>query len=141
MAGKKKQHQEKLLIHVLRIRIDQLTYDKLQHLASTSDCRSPCAVARKIITGAKINVFHHDDSMGPVMEELSKIRKEIRSIGININQQTHHFHQCKRSSEKWFYVNRTLEEYKKTDQKIDGLLFIVNQLAKKWLSKSEPEKR
>ncbi|RBQ11559.1 mobilization protein [Pedobacter miscanthi] len=141
MAGKKKQHQEKLLVHVLRIRIDQQTYQRLQQLVSTSDCRSACAVARKIITGARINVFHHDDTMGPVMEELSRIRKEIRSIGININQQTHHFHGSKSSSEKWFYANRTLQEYKKTDQKIDRLLSIVNQLAKKWLSKSEPEKR
>lgn len=141
MAGKKKQNQEKLLIHVLRIRIDQQTYERLQKLVNTSDCRSACAVARKIITGAKINVFHHDDAMGPVMEELSRTRKEIRSIGININQQTHHFHQSKDSNGKWFYANRTLEEYKKIGQKIEVLLSIVDQLAKKWLSESEPEKR
>ncbi|RQO77816.1 mobilization protein [Pedobacter sp. KBW01] len=141
MAGKKREDRTKLLSHVLRIRIDQQTYEKLHRLVDISDCRSPCAAARKIITGGRINVFHHDNSMGPFMEELSRIRKEIRAIGININQQTHYFHQVQSSSEKWFYVNRTLEEHKKTDQKIELLLQIVGELAKKWLSKSEPEKR
>lgn len=64
------------------------------------------------------------------------IRREIRSIGININQQTHYFNACEQTSQKWFYVNRTLEIYKPIDRKIEQLLAIANQLALKWLQGS-----
>lgn len=136
MARAKQRNSEKLLKHVLRIRINEKTFKRLEKLVATSDCRSPCAAARKIITGERINVFHRNDEMGEVMEELAMIRKEIRSIGININQQTHFFNSSDQVSQKWFYVNRTLELYKPINEKIERLLEIVNQLAIQWLQKS-----
>jgi pantothenate kinase-related protein Tda10 len=74
--------------------------------------------------------------MTGVMEELALIRREIRAIGININQQTHYFHTTANPNEKWFYVNRTMAHYKSIEDKIDGLLVIVNQLSIKWLQGS-----
>jgi len=136
MARAKQRDSDKLLKHVLRIRIDEKTFKRLEKLVATSDCRSPCAAARKIITGERINIFHRNDVMGEVMEELAMIRKEIRSIGININQQTHFFNASDQVSQKWFYVNRTLKQYKPINEKIERLLEIVNQLAIQWLQKS-----
>ncbi|GAA4213026.1 hypothetical protein GCM10022289_44600 [Pedobacter jeongneungensis] len=136
MARAKQRDTEKLLKHVLRIRIDEKTFKRLEKLVATSDCRNPCAAARKIITGERINVFYRNDEMGEVMEELAMIRKEIRSIGININQQTHFFNASDKLSQKWFYVNRTLELYKPINEKTERLLEIVNQLAIQWLQKS-----
>jgi len=133
MSRPKSQDDKLLLNHVLRIRIDQATLEKLQKIVKDSDCRNPCAAARKILSGERINIFYRDDSMTGVMEELALIRKEIRSIGININQQTHHFHTAASASEKWFYVHRTLTQYKLIKDKIELLLEIVNKLSRKWL--------
>lgn len=136
MSRPKSQDVEGLLGHVLRIRIDKATLEKLQRIVKESDCRNPCAAARKILTGERINVFYRDDRMTGVMEELALIRREIRAIGININQQTHYFHSTSSTSEKWFYVNKTLIQYKMIEDKIDSLLRIVNQLSIKWLQGS-----
>lgn len=136
MPRPKSQDVEGLLGHVLRIRIDKATLEKLQRIVKDSDCRNPCAAARKILTGERINVFYRDDRMTGVMEELALIRREIRAIGININQQTHYFHSTASANEKWFYFNRTLVQYKMIEDKIDSLLKIVNQLSIKWLQGS-----
>ncbi len=69
---------------------------------------------------------------GP-MEELALIRKELKAIGININQQTKYFHASKSSAERAFYALKTAELYRSIDGKVDSLLEIVSALAEKWL--------
>jgi len=70
------------------------------------------------------------------MEELALIRKEIKAIGVNINQQTRYFNACKSASEKAFYAMRTSDLYSKINDKIEKLLSVVSKLAIKWLPES-----
>lgn len=136
MGRKKASDQTELLIHPLIIRINQQTFDRLEKLLRDSGCRSMGEVARNILSKERINCFYRDESISAPMEELALIRKEIKAIGVNINQQTRYFNACKSSSQKTFYAMRTADLYKEVDSKIECLLSLVSKLAMKWLPES-----
>ena len=74
-----------------------------------------------------------DVTMNAPMEELASIRKELRSIGININQQTRYFHTSGNEAQRSFYFMRTSDLYKNVGQKVDRLLELVTKMSMKWL--------
>lgn len=91
--------------------------------------------ARRILSRDKITLFHKDASLDGPMEELTSIRKELKAIGVNINQITHSFHIAQNDNQRNYQAMRAAEEYKKVGAKVDQLLNIVSQLSKKWLQK------
>jgi hypothetical protein len=52
------------------------------------------------------------------MEEMALIGKELKAIGININQQTKYFHTSQSGAERAFYVMKTTSFYRKVDEKL-----------------------
>ncbi|GAA3984645.1 hypothetical protein GCM10022246_40470 [Pedobacter ginsengiterrae] len=103
MSRPKKAEQEQFR-HLIRVCVNDAVYERLTKMQKQSDCRSICEIARKILSGQRINLFHKDISINAPMEELALIRKELKSIGININQQTLHFHISENPTERAFYV-------------------------------------
>ena len=73
--------------------------------------------------------------MDATMEELALIRKELRAIGININQITRSFNQDKAGTHRAFYVLKVADQYKKVDEKVEQLLTIISKLAERWLQR------
>jgi hypothetical protein len=136
MGRKKASDQTDLLVHPLIVRVDVKTFGKLQRLMKDSGCRTLGEVARKILLNERINCFYRDESLSAPMEELALIRKEIKAIGVNINQQTRYFNACKSASEKAFYAMKTSGLYSNIDGKIEKLLSLVSKLAVKWLPES-----
>ncbi len=134
--GRPKLGNDKRLTKLIRVRVSEKVYLRLTGLQKQSNCRSICELARKILSKEPITLLHKDISMNGPMEELALIRKEIKAIGININQQTHYFHAAKSSSEKAFYVKQTSACYQKVDERIKELLKLVNKLSALWLQKS-----
>lgn len=134
MSRPKKAEKEQFR-HLIRVRVNDAVYERLTKLQKQTDCQSICEMARKILSGERINLFHKDASLNEPMEELALIRKELKAIGININQQTHHFHISENPTERAFYVNRTATLYKDVDAKVEKLLQIVAKLADRWLPK------
>lgn len=132
---KKVANRERLLSHPIRTRLTRKNYKRLEEIARNSDCSSVGEVARKILSRQRIVLFHRDVSMNGPMEELAMIRKELKSIGININQQTRYFNASQSFTERSFYVLKTAELYQSIDGKVDRLLKIVSSLAAKWLPK------
>lgn len=128
--------EEVKLKHLIRVRVNPAVYLRLVALQQQTDCRSISELCRKILSREKITLLHRDVSMNGPMEELALIRKEIKAIGININQQTHYFNASKNSSEKAFYVKQTAALYVQVDQRIRALLILVEKLAQVWLQKS-----
>lgn len=117
----------------IRTRVTENTYRQLEKIKLNSNCRSMGEVVRKILSKEKILMLTRDASMSGPMEELASIRKELKSIGININQQTRHFHTSENESQRAFYFMRTSDLYKNVGEKIDKLLAIVSKLTLKWL--------
>ncbi|MGM9475190.1 mobilization protein [Pedobacter sp. GSP4] len=131
-----KNKDEKLLLNCpVIIRLNEASFKRLEKMAKESNCKTVGEVARRIINGKHITLHHKDTAMNGPMEELALIRKELKAIGININQQTHYFHISQSPAERVFYVNKTSELYKSIDKKVERLLSIVNQLAELWLQK------
>lgn len=133
MPRKKMENSGDVLSQPLVIRFTESEYKKLEKLHKESDCRSIGEVVRRVITGKKIICFHRDASLNDVMEELALIRKELKAIGVNINQQTHRFHTSETEAQRAFYVRQTAQLYQHVGAKVDELLTIVSKLAWKWL--------
>lgn len=126
MPRKKIKDQEQILSHPIILRVTEKEFNKLEKIHNESDCRSIGEVVRKILSKQRITYLHRDISMNGPMEELALIRKEIKAIGININQQTHHFHMSQSSGERAFHALKTSNAYKLLDPKINQLLEIVS---------------
>ena len=133
--SRKKTSEDELLKHNLIIRVNDGLHQKLNKLLAESDCQSLAEVARIILTSQKINCFYRDASMNQPMEEMALIRKELKAIGININQQTRYFNACKTKAEKKFHNDQTLVLFTKVEAKVEGLIALISKLAERWLQK------
>jgi hypothetical protein len=122
--------------HPVRTRVTRVVYQRLEKLIEKGDCHSIGEVSRKILSNEQIKVFHMDASLNMAMEELAQIRKELKAIGVNINQLTKAFHSSPNENAKAFYALKVAGRYEAVGIKVDALLSIVSQLAEKWLQRS-----
>ncbi len=67
------------------------------------------------------------------MEELARLRTEIKRIGLNINQITKLFNSYPEPQRKAAYAKLAFDNYLGIESKVDRLLEIVSHLAFKWL--------
>lgn len=136
MTRKRAEKREELLTHPIILRVTETVFKKLEKLQQESNCQSVGEVARKILSREKILCFYKDVSLNAPMEELASIRKELKAIGININQQTHRFHISDSEAQRAFYVLKTADLYKKVGEKVDTALVLISKLAEQWLQRS-----
>ncbi|EHQ27491.1 plasmid mobilization protein [Mucilaginibacter paludis] len=120
----------------VRTRVTRAVYERLEKLIEKGDCHSIGEVSRKILSGEQIKVFQVDASLNTAMEELALIRKELKAIGVNINQLTKAFHSSTSDDTRAFYALKIANRYETVGAKVDELLVIVSQLAEKWLQRS-----
>ncbi len=130
---KRKVDEKERLEHTLIIRINKATHEKLEKLLREGDRQNMAQIVRDILANRKIKCFYKDARLDGPMEEMALIRKELKAIGININQQTRYFNACKSDIEKRYYAGKTGELYAKIDGKVDVLLEIISKIAAKWL--------
>jgi hypothetical protein len=135
MGRKKAANIDEMLTEIIMLRVTKATWDKLENIRSKSDCRTIPEVARRIIDREKIIFFHKDASMDAPMEVLISIQKELKAIGVNINQVTRNFNNMAGERERWYQVKRAAQYYSQVDTKVSLLLTLISQLAKKWLQK------
>lgn len=136
MPKKKSKAPEDILSYNLIIRVNEATFKRLDKLREDSHQLSIAEVCRKILTGKQLKLLHKDISMDAPMEEMALIRKELKAIGININQLTRGFNQDKSGKFQAFYLSEALAQYQMVGDKVDRLLVIIAQLAEKWLQRS-----
>lgn len=136
MPRKKLANPEDILSHPIIVRVTETVFKRLEKLQHESDCQSVGEVARKILSKEKINCFYRDISLNAPMEEMALIRKELKAIGININQQTHRFHISQNDNERAFHFMKTAQLYEKVGGKVEELYTIISKLAEKWLPRS-----
>lgn len=133
---KRKVDEQERLEHTLIIRINKAMYGKLAKLLKDSDRQSMAQVIRDILADRKIKCFYKDARLDGPMEEMAMIRKELKAIGININQQTRYFNACKSDAEKRYFAEKTAELYGPVGGRVDQLLGIISRIASEWLPRS-----
>lgn len=116
-------------------RINKEKYDQLQSILGTSHCRTMSELIRHILEKEKIIVVTYDGTLGKVMDQLSGIRKELQSIGTNINQITHRFHIEAQPEGKIFQALEIAKLYQQTEEKVTELFAIISKISEQWLPK------
>lgn len=135
MPRKKNLDQEELLCCPIRTRVTQPVYKRLENLKRHSDCHSMGELARRVLSSGNITLFHKDASMNESAEKLTMIYKELKAIGVNMNQITRHFHQAHEPHRKAYLALQIADLYKQADIKISMVLTLISQLSKRWLQK------
>lgn len=108
---------------------------RLEKLCADSDCHSMGELTRRILSNGTITIYHKDAGMDGTMEQLVLIRRELKAIGINMNQVTRSFHQTDDNKHKAFYALKLAAQYQEAASRISLLLSLISQLSKKWLAK------
>jgi hypothetical protein len=132
--GRKLKQRERLA-KIFSVRVSERFYNRLEEIRKNSNCQYIGEVARRILYREEIIWYHKDASMDSTIAELALIRKELNSIGININQVTRHFHSADTTNQKVFQALKIVEEYKKVGQKMERVMDVTSEITKKWLQR------
>jgi len=121
------------LTKLIGVRVSETFYNQLEEKRKKTNCQSVSEMARAILYSEKIMFYYTDAALNSTALELAGIRKELNHIGNNINQITKSFHAADASSQKMFHALKAAEDYRRVEGKVDQLLIIVSEIAKKWL--------
>ncbi|GGA93149.1 plasmid mobilization protein [Puia dinghuensis] len=131
--GRKKTRDDKALKHKLTTKVNEQNYLKLCHLLEQNPQNDMSRLVRAILNNQPVRVFTRDLTLDNLMEELSRLRTEIKHIGVNINQITRKFNIYPEPQHKAFYAKMVFQEYTAIQPRIDRLIDIITPLAQKWL--------
>lgn len=131
--SERKYNKEEPLNALISIRVPAALYDKLEAQRQQSNCQSLGQFARKILSEKPIIWIHRDATMDGVAAELAAIKKELNSIGTNINQVTRYFNSTSLPSQKIFEALRILDEYQKITTSCEKVVNIISNI--KWSPK------
>lgn len=132
--SRKKVSKELELKYRIYTRVNSRKYQELKALLQKNSTNDMSSLIRDIIYNKPIKIITKDQTFDNLMEELSKLRTEIRAIGVNINQITRLFNTYPETTRKVFYARMAFKEYLAIQPKIDELITLISKLAKKWLS-------
>ena len=132
--GRKRTPAALALLHELKTRVTAQKYEELQRILRQNPNNDMSGLLRDILNKQPVKVFTQDQTFNNLMEELSKLRSEIRAIGVNINQITRFFNTYPDRTRKEFYAKTAFAAYVDLQPKIEQLLLIISNLSKKWLS-------
>jgi len=135
---KQKLNSSRLLSRKIGVRVSQPFYEKMLGWLTNSNCRTIGELARRILYEEKINWYHKDASSEEIRIQLTGIRKELKAIGVNVNQVTRHFNAT--SGDRLAEASLVLAEFQKVERTADVIMTFINKLSEKWSSESEAEK-
>jgi hypothetical protein len=141
MGRTKKPDKEALLIHRVRTRINNKALLRLQSLLVSSNCHTIAQLVRHILSNEPIIFYKTDVTVEEPVQQLIQIREQLRAIGVNVNQITHHFHKAESPEEKVFHALKVADEYAKVGEKVEVLINMVAEIGKRWLQRSFQEER
>lgn len=135
MARKKSTSPDLNYTHIIRTRVTEKTYRKLEAMVGNSNCHSIGEVARKILSRDRIVTYMQDNTLDNFMEQLILLRRELNAIGNNINQVTHQVHLAQNPDQKDATVAGMLPQLKIVEGRLTEAVNLIQQLGQKWLQK------
>jgi len=114
-------------------RISEQKFEELVGILSRSRLRTMSELLRDILDNRKITVEYYDKTLDKVMLELSEIRRELQSIGVNINQVTKRFHVQQWPEAMLINAEEIAGLYQQIDLRMEKLFSAIDQIAQKWL--------
>jgi len=132
----RKYNKAEPLTHLVGVRLSERVYNRLEEQRKVTNCQTLAEFARMILQGEKIIWYHQDATLEPMVIELVGIRKELKSIGTNVNQVTRHFNSTAHPSTKVYEALKVLDEFRKVHDKIEPVFGIIETLEQSWSQKS-----
>lgn len=99
-------------------------------LAQSAHCRNLSELVRTMLFKQELTIKKRNASLDELKSEIVKVKGELRSIGVNINQITHYFNGHPDPAEKRYFARKILPLYKKIGQKTEQLMVMVSQLSR-----------
>lgn len=130
---RKKVKDNEALKYDIKLRVNQQHYDRLCQLLSRSHYRNMSELLRDIVCHRQVVTYTRDESLDVAMQELARIRKELNTIGNNLNQVAKQINSTTDKSKILLLGLNTNEHIEELRQKVDTIYPIISQLAKKWL--------
>lgn len=131
-----KYNKSEPLTRLVGVRLSEGAYNHLEDQRKVTNCQTLGEFVRMILQREKIIWYHQDASLEPVMVELVAIRKELRSIGTNINQVTRHFNSTAHPGKRVYEALKILDEFRQVHNKIEPLFNLIEKLEQSWSPKS-----
>jgi hypothetical protein len=114
------------------LRVSQDFFDKLERWTEHSNCRTVTELVRKILYEERVVWYTKDSRMDATAAELAGIRRELRAIGVNINQVTKAFNSTDIPGQKIYEALKILDEFKAVSTKVDALLEAISNFSDQW---------
>ncbi len=118
---------------VITVRVSQRFFDGLEEKQKKTNCQSVSEMVRAILYKEKIMFYYTDASLNATAVQLAAIREELTQMSANIEEVCRSLHSADPEAQRMFQALRVVEEYKKVDSKVEKLLIMVSEIAKKWL--------
>lgn len=117
----------------LTLRLSQSEYEQLQAQLKGTTCRKMSQLARRKLLGKPVTVLYRNQSLDEFMAELTRLRRELGSLGNNFNQAVKKLHTLQQLPEfqGWLLVWET--ERQALLQKVEEIKHRINQFADLWL--------
>lgn len=128
-ARKPHEHLEK----VITVRVSRQFFDGLEEKRKKTNCQNVSELVRAILYKEKIMFYYTDASLNATAIELAGIREELNQMSSNVDEICRSFESADSESQRMFQALRVVEEYKKVDLKVEKLLLMVSEIAKRWL--------
>ena len=132
----KQERGDKGFSHRITFRLTEKEWTALAGLLEKSTADSLSSLIRQVLFKGAVTINTRDRSLDIVMEELSRIRKELQAIGINVNQITRRFHKETLSEARLARAQEVISVYHHTGEKVTRLFTIIAKLSEKWLPES-----
>lgn len=127
--------EEQALNNQVKTRVSDAKFKELTRLLEKSNYQNMSELVRAILYKQPIRVATYDGSLDKLMPELARIRKELKAIGVNINQITHALNSTQDREQKLFHALGAAEQYGQIGSRVEELLLLISQIAKLWLPK------
>ncbi|GGH59832.1 hypothetical protein HNQ91_000719 [Filimonas zeae] len=132
--ARKHTKETEALKHRIFTRVNESKYQQLQTILKSTRNKDMSSLLRDFLHNKPIRLYTHDATFSDTMQELVKLRSELKAIGININQITRFFNTYPEKYKKEYYAKTAFQEYTKINTSVERLLTIIEKLSLKWLS-------
>lgn len=119
-------------LHV-RITLEEMERIKLA-IASTTE-RKVSTYARKMILGQPVILKTRNASIDDFLQELTRLKRELSSIGSNFNQLVKKINTFKDTPEGKIWFPIALEHQKQLTTQINTIQTYIHQFARQWFPK------
>lgn len=119
----------------LNVRISKADHKRLFDEFKNTTCRSFSQYIMAILLTRKIVSYSRNKSLDEVMTEVVSIRKELNTVGKNLNQALRLLQVSTKEKERKYWQDMLLKETRAFTERQESLQNIFDKLGEHWLQK------